>query len=71
MDLTGAESISEDTARAFIEGVGAQFYDMRQDWNELNYKGELQAFAQSVQQNSVITKDELAALGAATDRTAE
>ena len=69
--LTGAESVSEDTARAFIEGVGAQFYDMRQQWNELNYKGELEAFAKSIKDNSVITKSELEALGAATGKTAE
>lgn len=63
--------VTNDAARAFIESWGSHMWDLRQDWNELNLKGELEGFATSLGENATITEAELIALGAATGKSAD
>lgn len=70
-DVATQLGVTEDTARAFIESWASHMYDLRQEWNDLNFTDAMQAFSQELENQSVITEAELDALTAKTGKTKE
>lgn len=61
-DVANHLGIAEDAARAFIEAWGSHMYNLRTEWDNLNFKDQIKAFSDSLGENAIITQQELDAL---------
>ena len=68
-DVATQLGVTEDAARAFIEGWASHMWDLQQEWNDLNFTDSMQAFSEELGNQSVITQAELDALIAKTGKT--
>ena len=82
-DLSGFESaskainavatglgVTEDAARAFIEAWGSHMYDLREDWNNLNFNDTITAFNEALGQSNIVTEQEIQTLAEQTGKSA-
>lgn len=70
-DVATQLGVTEDAARAFIESWASHMWDLRAEWNDLNFTDAMTAFSQELGNQSVITEAELDALIAKTGKTKE
>ena len=47
--------VTDDAARAFIESWASHMWDLRQEWNDLNFDDSMAAFSKAMGDNAVIT----------------
>lgn len=70
-DVATQLGVTEDAARAFIESWASHMWDLRAEWNDLNFADAMTAFSDELGNSAVITQAELDALIAKTGKTKE
>ena len=70
-EVADALQITQEAAESFILSWQTHMPDLRKDWNELQYKTQLGAFADEIENQTVLTKQQLEALGQLVGKTAE
>lgn len=68
-DVADKLQITDEAARAFIESWASHMWDLRQEWNDLNFGEAITAFSDELGKSAVITEAELDALSAKTGKT--
>ena len=69
-EVADALQITQEAAESFILSWQTHMPDLRKDWNDLQYKTQLGAFAEGIGDQAVITQQQLEALGALAEKTA-
>ena len=69
--VADALGVTDDAARAFIESWGSHMWDLRQEWDELDFNEKFTAFSNDIKKTGIVTEKELDAFAKSVGKTAE